>query len=445
MFDQNRNDQGLLARKGGATSRKLTGRLLHGFPARVLEALLRRLTGRRAFDRGYQRYRPFLIPTIRLLNGLGDLKDRNLDRMRGHAKRRDVDLLSLPKLIHVELSTICNLRCRMCSISRPSRTRELKYLEMDVVEKLEPALPYIKDCKLHGGGEPFLNPGIERILEVFQRHEVRLNTVTNGTVIDDRLGKLIGENFSTLTMSVDGATARTFELVRPPARFSSVLRSFEYLDKHRHPDFKLIIGVVIMNCNIRELPDLVRFTKEHGGQELQGAWLVPFHDLPWTHDQDPTIDPVLTNRCMAEARAVGEELGISVRLPPDLPSEGAAKNVDLSHKPSYHDLHGTNQVEGHCRLMYDRAMVMVDGRIKPCGQSETVEKMGSLFEKTFAEIWSGPEYQELRATFNGGTLPKTCRSCNFIRSGQLGDAKLVFPGDEVVKPAGTRSPTSCRV
>lgn len=180
----------------------------------------------------------------------------------------------------------------------------------------------------------------------------------------------------------------------------------------------------MLKCNIHQLPDLVKFAKEHGAQELQAAWLVPFHDLPWTHAQGLTEDPERTNLYMDLTRETGKDLGISVRIPTKLPTD---KNTQrITHNDTYHNLHGTTKVEGHCRLMYDRAMILRDGRVKPCGQSQTVPQLGSTNSMPFEACWNSDGYQRLRHTFSNGTLPTTCMSCNFIRSNQTGTAKLVY-------------------
>jgi MoaA/NifB/PqqE/SkfB family radical SAM enzyme len=409
------------------------------------------LLDRTAFKTRSSRLRTIVVAGMKAYGSLDRLKARNLEWMRGNYKKGVVELTNFPKLIHVELSTHCNLRCRTCSITRPGRRRVLGYLSMETLENLRPALPFVSDCKLHGGGEPFMHPQIEQVLRVFRDEGVRLNTVTNAVLIRERLARLIGETFSTLTVSVDGADKETFEYVRLQAKWEKLLRGLDLLNEHRGPDFRLIIGVVMLKCNIHQLPDFVRFAHEHGAQEMQAAWLVPFHDLPWTQTQALTDDPVRTNAFMDEARAVGDELGVSVRIPDNLPVDGAASAtavpvqlshpnergadragdaastiVALDHEATYWNLHGTDRVEGHCRLMYDRAMVLADGNVKPCGQSRYVRELGSVNERSFEQCWNGVGYQDLRATFNGGTLPKTCMSCNFIRSKQLGTARLVY-------------------
>jgi len=404
------------------------------------------------FKRRSARLRTVAVAGAKGFGELGRLKERNLEWMRGNYKKAELELTNFPKLIHVELSTKCNLACRTCSITRPGRDRELTYLSMDTLERLRPALPYISDCKLHGGGEPFMHPQVDQVIEVFRDEGVRLNTVTNATLIRERLGRLIGETFSSLTVSVDGADRETFEYVRLGATWDRLLRGLGHINEHRNRDFRLVIGVVMLKCNIHQLPDFVRFAHEHGAQEMQAAWLVPFHDLPWTQEQGLTDDPVRTNYYLDAARALGDELGVSVRVPDNLaaadepvtpvdpqpvvlhPYERGADRagarpstiVALDHEPTYWNLHGTDRVEGQCRLMYDRAMILVDGTVKPCGQSRSVKDLGSVHDRSFEACWNGDGYQRLRRTFNSGTLPRTCQSCNFIRSKQLGSARLVY-------------------
>src|SRR5690606_2941300 len=119
--------------------------------------------------------------------------------------------------------------------------------------------------------------------------------VTNATLIRERVGRLIGETFSSLTISVDGADKATYEYVRVGATWERLLRGIEHVNRHRNPDLRLIIGVVMLDCNIEQMADFVRFAHEHGAQEMQAAWLVPFHALPWTQTQGLTGDPVRTN------------------------------------------------------------------------------------------------------------------------------------------------------
>src|SRR5262245_53999936 len=260
-----------------------------------------------------------LMGMVRGLDAFDELKRVNEQVMFKHMRKRDAKLQSFPKTLQVEHTTVCNLRCRMCSIVRPSRRREPAHLAVEDLDRLRPILPYVRTVKLNGGGEPFLVPDIERSLEVFHHYRVRINTTTNATLITERLARLIGRSFSELIVSLDGVTAETYEMVRVNARFDQVVRGIERVNAVRRPDLKLKIGFVAMRCNMHELPALVRFAKQHRFDEVLVSWMVPFQDLPWTHDQDPTLDPVFANRWLAEARAAAEAEQVKLLAPNDLP------------------------------------------------------------------------------------------------------------------------------
>src|SRR5262245_45545463 len=158
------------------------------------------------------------------------LKRHNAHRIRKHQRARDAMLSSFPSTLQIEHSTYCNLKCRMCSIIRPSRQRAQAHVTMDVVEKLRPVLPHVRDITLNGGGEPFLVHDIDRFLDLFGAYGARNSTITNGTLITDRLARLIGRHFSSLTISIDGATRETYEMIRENARFDHLLRAIDAIN-----------------------------------------------------------------------------------------------------------------------------------------------------------------------------------------------------------------------
>ncbi|MFO0985488.1 MAG: SPASM domain-containing protein [Planctomycetota bacterium] len=366
---------------------------------------------------------------LRLLGARDRLKRHNAHLIRRHARRRDLVLDSMPSTLQLEHSTYCNLRCRMCSIIRPSRNRALQHMSEELVLRLRPVLPYVREVSLNGGGEPFLVPRIDRFLDVFRSYGVRLATITNATLITERLGKLIGETFSHLIVSMDGATRATYEMIRENARFEHLLRGIDLVNQHRRKGLRLSLAFVAMRCNLPELPALIQFASEHQVQDVRVAWMVPFADLPWTHDQVPSLDPIAANGWLAEARAAAAALGVELQAPDPLPqvadpASHAPAAPDLEEPTAvYGKLLDASRVGGYCHLMYDKAMVLVDGRVKPCCHSHEI--MGSVFTTPFAEIWNGPAYQHLRAGFASGVLPASCRSCNFLRSGQLKSGWLV--------------------
>lgn len=164
------------------------------------------------------------------------------------------------------LSNRCNLACAMCSpalsstIQRRAGLLPLADPYDDLFfEDLDAFLPGLRFAKFLGG-EPFLIPGHQRIwdrlVEVGARP--RLHVTTNGTVWTDRVERLLDEFVVDLSVSVDGASAATYEAVRDGADFSVVRRNVERFGSACHRSgAELRINFCLMPATAHELFDVL--------------------------------------------------------------------------------------------------------------------------------------------------------------------------------------------
>lgn len=128
------------------------------------------------------------------------------------------------------LSNRCNLACAMCTPELSSTIRHRAGLPrlqspyddqfFDDLAGFLPGLQYAKFL----GGEPFLIPEHHRVWDLLTETGAtpRLHVTTNGTVWNDRVERLLGEFVVDLSISVDAASAATYESVRDGARFEDV-------------------------------------------------------------------------------------------------------------------------------------------------------------------------------------------------------------------------------
>jgi len=90
--------------------------------------------------------------------------------------------------VYIEITNICNLKCSFCI----GTNRAPKFLSADefseIAEKVRPYTDYIY---LHVMGEPLLNPNLEQILTVAEKHGFKVNITTNGTLIDKKTDILL--------------------------------------------------------------------------------------------------------------------------------------------------------------------------------------------------------------------------------------------------------------
>ncbi len=155
--------------------------------------------------------------------------------MQAEAPR--VPLLSLDTLWFQVGGTVCNLACTHCFISCSPTNHTHEFLGLGEVE------PYLKEGARLGvrehyftGGEPFLNPDMEAILEATLA--VGPATVlTNGLLLDParcaRLKEMEGRSDYSLDfrVSLDGYDAATNDPIRGEGTFTRILQGVKNLSE----------------------------------------------------------------------------------------------------------------------------------------------------------------------------------------------------------------------
>lgn len=175
----------------------------------------------------------------------------------------------LAYVVDIEPNIKCNLACKMCQITTWDRTAP----DMSLVDfkSLIEKIPTLLKIKLQGMGEPFLNRELMDMIEFAVGRKIKMVTNTNGTLIDERLSRrIVDSGLDTITISIDGATAETYEKIRIKGDFDKVIKNLKLLVSLRgeKENPRVNVWMVGLRENIHELPDLVRLCAEIGVDEL---------------------------------------------------------------------------------------------------------------------------------------------------------------------------------
>jgi MoaA/NifB/PqqE/SkfB family radical SAM enzyme len=387
---------------------------------------------------------PLRTSVLRKTGLTQELKIRNEHHNERDIKKARAEVTGYPEHLQIAVTTQCNLRCKMCALTAEGKDYVGEHANPQLFKNIEPILPFVSTIKLQGTGEPFLYPGMKEACELGMKHGVRLITVTNATIITDEIARMAGPAFSEIYVSIDAAHPDTYKRIRCGGKLEQVWRGVEFLNKYRNPNLRLGFAFTIMKDNVHELPDFVRMAKRYNAQLVRASWMVAFNELPWTFTQEPTAHPELMARWFEEARAVGDELGIRVEVPPvvvpepsppppprpkrvvSLPGVPAAPKtaptVTVASSGVLANLHG-RRVRGTCSLMYQNAYIHQDSQVAPCCYLKG--RVGSLEKTDFRSVWNGEAMVSLRREFNSGTLPNSCTRCAYLRMGRIGDGALV--------------------
>ncbi|MGB9023859.1 MAG: radical SAM protein, partial [Candidatus Bathyarchaeia archaeon] len=155
--------------------------------------------------------------------------------------------------IYLNVTNRCNLKCIHCAFESGAGAEELTCgeLEQIVGEAVGLGLRYATII----GGEPFVRRDIFRIVEAFLHQRVRVGISTNGTLINEVMGrrlKQLPRQDVFLGVSLDGANAETHDSFRGVAgSFEAAVRGARIAQQ---AGFPLMIQSVLNRSNVEEIP-----------------------------------------------------------------------------------------------------------------------------------------------------------------------------------------------
>jgi radical SAM protein with 4Fe4S-binding SPASM domain len=325
----------------------------------------------------------------------------------------------LPREIQVEVTGACNLACAMCLVRyRPKLGRREGAMCLHTFQGIVDELPELEKITLQGLGEPLLAPDLFAMIEYASARGIRMGFNTNATLLTKARGeRLIRAGLHWLHVSLDGATAETYESIRDGSDFARVARNVQAFTAAMRrlgaarPRVSLVF--VAMRRNLDELPDVVRLADEWGVGRLYVQNLSHAFD-----DTDPFGDYADIRR-FTEREALWADAGPRMRAVFDLAREEAdRRGVDL-RLPRLEEPERAPRPPGTpgCHWPSESAYVTHEGRVQPCCMVMGADRafLGDTREEPFGDIWKGSAYTSFRAALETDDPPDVCRGCSLYR------------------------------
>jgi MoaA/NifB/PqqE/SkfB family radical SAM enzyme len=335
-----------------------------------------------------------------------------------HAALRDARILGPdPRFMHVEMdiTSRCNIRCVMCyhSFDEYAHSKAV-LLPVETFDALADALlPRAHTLTLSLGSEPTSSPHFVPILRSAARHGVRnLTFFTNGTLLHDTtIAAIIETNVTEICISVDGATAATYEAIRRGACFDQVIGNVRRLIAARtargRPEPRLRFDVVMMKRNIHELPALVDLAASLGADAINFFHMVVYDGLR-TEDQSLRRHQDLSDLWLARAIARAAKLGLPISSHPRLFEEDRMSDVRAGSPYA-----GVP----YCMYPFFHVSMNSGGHVLACPFSHGEPPFGTIGPETpFEAIWLGSKFSELRRRILESDPPPMCRRCSYLAS-----------------------------
>jgi len=160
-----------------------------------------------------------------------------------------------------EVTQACNLKCLHClSSSGHPATGELTTSEaLDLVDQIHAIRVFQVNF---GGGEPFMRPDFDRILEACHERGIMTCISTNGTLLNKELiEKLAASRLVAIQVSIDGANRETCDAIRGEGTFDSAIEALKLLAPTTIPTS---MNTVLTKFNAQEIPAMYDMSRSLG-------------------------------------------------------------------------------------------------------------------------------------------------------------------------------------
>ena len=325
----------------------------------------------------------------------------------------------------------CTLNCIMCEeFSQYSSLKKLhtqqgmpkkRRMPFELIQKVVNEIIHtgsLKELIPSTMGEPLLYKEFEKIIDLCQKTNLKLNLTTNSTfprknVID--WAELIIPVTSDVKISWNGATAETMEKIMKGIQFEKALGNVQQFIKVRDRVYSeggdyctVTFQMTFMESNYREIPAIIKLATELGVDRVKG------HHL-WTHFEE--IADLTMRRNTTSIKQWNEVVKLAYKSVEDNTKNDRSKiKLDNIYLLDPHESNKPIMESWICPFLGQEAWVAWDGRFNPCCAPDEERKslgdFGNLKETSFNEIWGSESYQQLIKNYKQYPL---CKGCNMRR------------------------------
>ncbi|WP_297435361.1 radical SAM protein [Thermococcus sp.] len=163
-----------------------------------------------------------------------------------------------------EVTGRCNLYCKHCANAEWNSPERIKSeLRLEEIKRLISEMDALgmQDITI-SGGEPFVRKDLFEILELLEDSNIAVRTIiTNGTLLNEViLENLKNYHVKGITLSLDGISEKSHELLRGRGTLKKTLHALSLLDEY---GFKIGISTVLLRQSLSELIDMYRFLSNY--------------------------------------------------------------------------------------------------------------------------------------------------------------------------------------
>lgn len=282
--------------------------------------------------------------------------------------------------VDLEFSGRCNLRCAHCfaALSQKDMSREILEKVFAGIDALEPTTLTIN------GGEPMLNPLLPEALELARSRRMRVNLMTNATLVTEATAAMLNEyGVAVVAVSLDFFEG-THDAIRGRGAFTKAVNGIKLLVSRKVP---VTITALVQESTAGQVEEFKNFCLgKLGASGIRFSSITP-------------IGGAKDSAELALSPSKTKELFNKGLIP--APGDGDGVIARLAGGRSF-----------YCKAGVGQCFIAADGQVYACHYFQNLgESMGSLSDKSLETIYR--EYQGSRAApvdLDWNKLEK-CKAC----------------------------------
>ncbi|MCH7504500.1 radical SAM protein [PVC group bacterium] len=340
---------------------------------------------------------------------------RSFHSLRGYLKKKDVfnraglrfsqlvrgrHAFGQPKIIQIETTASCNLKCVMCphgkdGVFSDGRKAFMTHQEFaNVLDKF----PKATSVSLQGVGEPMLNPDLPRIVSEAVRRGMETGFYTNGTLLSSgNCEWILRSGLNWIIVSLDAGTPEEFKRIRKGADLNKIMSNLKGLIKAkkelkaRNPSVGIMF--VAMPSNVNEISSVIDIAVEAG------------------------VDWLSIKGCHGGLSSNEKEWAVSEedfkKLQAAIKTEKAkALTIHMDSREVDPRIRGPKKSRMKCTWAWEKTYISVDGSACPCCYAlpELGMSVGNIFTDDFKNIWNNAKYTQFREKIKN-EVADVCEKC----------------------------------
>ncbi len=329
-------------------------------------------------------------------------------RYSGIPLKHNVPVTQTPLEAEIHLTRRCNLPCLHCAYNAGQILQG--EIDTDLWLKIFDELEFLNTYHIViSGGEPLLYPGAKDLLRHLTSKRMRIELLTNGTLMNNDIAVYLSSpNFST-TVSLDGADKEIHDLLRGSESFNNVIKGIKMLSEAKA---LFHLSTTLHKRNMHQMKEIVEKAIELGAVSISFLFLDPVgrakHQRGLLLNSQDTKNILFTIQSLQ--KAYRNEITINYLDP---------------SKPEYKDIKLERNSKVFCNAGTTRMAIRSDGIIFPCvyGFHDNKYAIGSTKTQSVQEIWQQDNWLLFRGGIELQQLHK-CRDCSLLESCTLKICRL---------------------